>query len=405
MGGTRDLIQAMEAAVEKVRGWPRKEVRIFHHNDSDGLSSGAILERAFQRAGFGIRRFALEKPYPEVLQRIFREEGNLIVFADFAGRIAPLLSDLNQGRNLTLILDHHAAEPATDPLVLNLDPDLFGLKGDRDISASTTCYLFARAMDPVNEDLAGVAAIGAVGDKFFVEGRLVNQNREVTREAVRQGRMEIRDAGSREDYFLSFRGRDLDCRELGDYLDILGAVGFYQEGPDWGVRVCLEGPSPESDRRVEEYKVLRDRVFQQEIERLKQNGAVRSPHLQWFHVQERFAPMGVKMIGLFCEAVKDTALLDPRRYVAGFQRIPDRIPGFGPIEFNQVKISMRASVFLEGEIRAGRVMGLNVLLPEATRRVGGFSDACHSLTAATTVGVGREEQLVEEMERILASAS
>jgi single-stranded DNA-specific DHH superfamily exonuclease len=67
----------------------------------------------------------------------------LIVFADFAGRIAPILSDLNRGRNLTLILDHHVAEAATDPKVHNLDPDLYGLKGDRDISGSTTCYLFA----------------------------------------------------------------------------------------------------------------------------------------------------------------------------------------------------------------------------------------------------------------------
>ena len=46
-------------------------------------------------------------------------------------------------------------------------------------------------------------------------------------------------------------------------------------------------------------------------------------------------------------------------------------------------------------------MGLNIFLPEATNRLGGFSDACHSLTAATTVAVGREEDLIAEMEEIL----
>jgi hypothetical protein len=46
-------------------------------------------------------------------------------------------------------------------------------------------------------------------------------------------------------------------------------------------------------------------------------------------------------------------------------------------------------------------MGLHVLLPEATARLGGFSDACHSLTAATTVAIGKEGKLIEEMERIL----
>ena len=84
--------------------------------------------------------------------------------------------------------------------------------------------------------------------------------------------------------------------------------------------------------------------------------------------------------------------IDPQKYIAGFQIIPDEIPGFGTIAFNEVKISMRVAHYLEGEIRASRVMGLNILLPEATNRLGGFSDACHSLTAATTVAIGKEEQ-------------
>jgi single-stranded-DNA-specific exonuclease len=64
---------------------------------------------------------------------------------------------------------------------------------------------------------------------------------------------------------------------------------------------------------------------------------------------------------------------------------------------------MRVPRFMEEEIRSGRAMGLNIFLPEATNRLGGFSDACHSLTAATTVAVGKEEALIEEMERILGT--
>jgi len=112
---------------------------------------------------------------------------------------------------------------------------------------------------------------------------------------------------------------------------------------------------------------------------------------------------GVKIIGAFCDAIKDTDYIDPRKYIAGFQIIPDEIPGFGSLAFNEVKISMRVSPYMEGEIRAGRAMGLNVLLPEATNRLGGFSDACHSLTAATTVAIGKEEKLIEEMEEIMST--
>jgi hypothetical protein len=107
------------------------------------------------------------------------------------------------------------------------------------------------------------------------------------------------------------------------------------------------------------------------------------------------------MIGVFCDAIKNTEHVDPAKYVAGFQIIPDEIPGFGPIGIKDVKISMRVSAKMEADIRAGRTMGLDVLLPEATNKLGGFSDACHTLTAATTVAIGKEEQLIEEMERIL----
>jgi single-stranded-DNA-specific exonuclease len=395
------LIDAMERAIREVRQWPEKTVQIFHHNDSDGLTSGAILTRAFERQGFKVQRFCLEKPYPAVLRKVYEQEGKLLVFADFAGRIAPLLSELNHGRNLTLILDHHVAEASTDPKVHNLDPDLFGLKGDRDISGSTTCYLFARTLDPVNRDLAHIAAVGAVGDGFFVDGQLVSENREVALEAVQQGKMEIRKQDHGEQYLLTTAKGQIPVIEFGDDLDILGGVAYYQQGPDMGVRVCLDGLSDEAERRVNELKAIRTKIFNEEIARLRSGELKQAQHIQWFHVEKRFFPMGVKMIGAFCDAIKDTNLIDPRKYLAGFQIIPDEIPGFEPITFNEVKISMRVSPFMEEEIRGARAMGLNILLPEATNRLGGFSDACHSLTAATTVAIGKEEKLIEEMEKII----
>jgi hypothetical protein len=260
-------------------------------------------------------------------------------------------------------------------------------------------------MDPVNRDMAYIAAIGAVGDGFFVDGQLVSENRDATLEAVQQGQIEIRKQQSGEQYLLKVPKGQIPVAEFGDYLDILGGVGYYQKGPDMGVRVCLEGVSPESDRMVAELKAIRTRVFDQEITRLRSGELKQAPHIQWFNVEKRFFPMGVKMIGAFCDAIKDTNLIDPKKYLAGFQIIPDEIPGFGAIAFNEVKISMRVAPYLEGEIRAARTMGLNVLLPEATTRLGGFSDACHSLKAATTVGIGKEEKLIEEMEKIIQGES
>ena len=300
-----ELIQAMENAIREIRNRSDRNAQIFHHNDSDGLSSGAILTRAFERAGFKINRFCLEKPYPALLQKVYEQDGGLIVFADFAGRIAPLLSDLNKGRNLTLILDHHVAEASTDPKVHNLDPDLYGMKGDRDISGSTTCYLFAQTLDPANRDLAHIAAIGAVGDEFFVDGCLAGENRDVALEAVNQGKIEIRKHDHGERYFLNTTNGPIACDEFGAYLDTLGAAGFYQQGPDMGVKVCLEGITTESDRMLEKLKIVQTNAFDKEIAKVDNGGLKKTAHIQWFHVQDRFSPMGVKMIGVFCDTIKN----------------------------------------------------------------------------------------------------
>jgi single-stranded-DNA-specific exonuclease len=396
-----ELLSAMENSVHAVRKWPQKEVRIFHHNDSDGLTSGAILTKAFERVGFKVQRSCLEKPYPKLLHRIYEQTGGLIIFADFAGRIAPLLSDLNRSRNLTLILDHHVAEASTDPMVHNLDPDLYGLKGDRDISGSATCFLFAKALEPANEDLAHIAVLGAVGDEFFVDGCLAGENRDAAAEAANQGKLEIHKHETGERYYLNTPRGTVPCDELGAYLDTLGAAGYYQNGPDMGIQVCLEGTCAESDRMLKKLQAIQHKAFEKEISKIQSDGLKKTANIQWFHVENRFAPMGVKMIGVFCDAIKNSDAVDKHRYIAGFQIIPNEIPGFGPIKFNEVKISMRVSAQIEAEIRANKKMGLNILLPEATNKLGGFSDACHSLTAATTVAIGKEAQLIEEMEKIL----
>ncbi|MBW2432700.1 MAG: phosphoesterase, partial [Deltaproteobacteria bacterium] len=89
------------------------------------------------------------------------------------------------------------------------------------------------------------------------------------------------------------------------------------------------------------------------------------------------------------------------KYIAGFQLIPDEIPRYGHLPLQAVNISMRAPAPLEDKIKKGTARALNTFLPEATDRLGGFSDACHRLAAATMIAIGKEEDLVYEMNRIL----
>jgi single-stranded-DNA-specific exonuclease len=398
---------AMSRAAIALRARSTKEITLFHHNDTDGLCSGAILLRALTRAGYHAERICLEKPYPGVLEKVFRAEGRIFVFADFAGRIAPHLAALNRNRNLVLVLDHHAAAAVEAPErhgVYNLDPELYGLKGDRDISASVTCYLFARLLDGANKDLAGLAVLGAVGDRFFERGRLVGINRRAVEEAVEVGLLKVAENANQERYLLATHG-GAPCRELSVYLDTLGAVGYYRGGPDLGLKVCLEGRSETADREHEELNRLRTEHFRREVDKLEREGIRRSSHIQWFDLKKRFDPMGVKMVGIFCDHLKGRPFIRQDQYIAGFQALPEIVPGVGNIGGGQVKVSMRVPESLAEKIRAGKAAGLYDLLPPATEALGGFSDACHSLSAATTISVDLEEDLIAAMEGILTAQS
>ena len=153
---------------------------------------------------------------------------------------------------------------------------------------------------------------------------------------------------------------------------------------------------------VERLKTIKSNIFDAEIDRLQRGSLKNTAHIQWLNAENRFSPMGVKMIGVFCYEIRNMNFIDPQKYIAGFQVIPNEVPGFGPISFNEVKISMRVPADLEKMIKEETVAALNTFLPEATNRLGGFSDACHRLAAATTIAIGKEETLIDEMERILS---
>jgi hypothetical protein len=281
-----------------------------------------------------------------------------------------------------------------------VDADLFGLKGDRDISASATCYVLAERLDASNRDLAHLGALGAVGDGFFVDGALSRVNRSILKEAQDQGTMRSEAVELGEKYYICLE-REYSADQICSALDTLGGVGYYQGGAAKGRELCLQGLTLGLSEEVQNLLETRKKLFDQEIERLRSQGPNTTAHLQWFDVEERFRPMGVKMIGVFCTIIRNMDFLDPHKYLAGFQTLPDEVPGFGEIAFNSKKISMRVSEFLTEEIRAGRKPGLSAFLPEATIQMGGFADACHGLSAATTIPIGREQELIDETERVL----
>jgi len=93
--------------------------------------------------------------------------------------------------------------------------------------------------------------------------------------------------------------------------------------------------------------------------------------------------------------------VDPDQYIAGFMHIPDNVPGFGNIKMGQTKVSMRGSRKLCSEIINKKMPGMDGFFPEAAINLGGFADACHRVSAAVTISIGKEKELIEEAQKIL----
>lgn len=379
------------------------EVTLVHHNDADGLASAAVLETALTRAGFSVRRVCIERVHPPIVARIHEQFPATIFYVDLGGQAAPVISETNRGRRATLILDHHHPQKPTDPKVINISTEFFGLSGDMDISASTAAYMFALELDAGNCDLAYAGVLGAVGDEHDREGRLIKENREALLDAVAQGQVKIEvDAQGKEKYLLTRFGEEIPMAQLAVSVTTFGGVGYYSGGPDLGVRACLEGLFAEAQRRLEELRQTQKRAYQETTAHLIRDGLRETQYIQWFTVGDDFSPMGVKMIGEYCWDIRNEAFVKPEKYIVGFQNMAAEIPGLGAFDWSQTKASMRLPTPLERKILIDRAMpGLSYLVPEAARQVGGSIDACHDYTAATIVEIGKEEALILAMDELI----
>ena len=399
----QEFLSAIRAGIVRMRQ-AGDQVTLVHHNDADGLSSAAVLQTALSRAGLAVRRVCIERVHPPIVARIHDQFPSTILYVDLGAQAAPAIAAANRGRRLTLILDHHHPQASADSEVLNIATESFGLSGDMDIAASTAAYFFALELDEGNRDLAYLGVLGAVGDCHERGGRLIKENRDALLDAVEQGHVEIvADASGREQYRLTrFHGEPVPMAPLAIEVTTLGGVGYYARGPDLGVQMCLEGPSPETRQKLDELKEIQQSAYDKVLERLRREGFQETEHIQWFSVGEDFAPMGVKVIGEFCWDIRDADFVDPKKYVVGFQVMDKTVPGLGDFDWSSYKVSMRLPSPLEDKVLVERTMpGLSYLVPGAAKQVGGSIDACHDYTAATVIDQGREDDLIAAMEELV----
>ena len=387
---------AMKAAAAELREGACREITLIHHNDTDGITSGSILRHCLQRAGFSVENIPIERVHPAFLPAIHRPGRRLILYADLGGQSADVIHRHILDDTRVIIIDHHLPAAGDFPRLRQVNPEYFGIDGDGACAAASAACFFALALDERNEDLAALAVLGAVGDHQMTAGRCEGLNALLLETAVRRGdlRQDVREKAR----WLIPRFQDRTLQESDRLILSLAVNGYYRHGADVALAVCQNGPDDRALAFDVEMASLRQERFSTEMTRIRRKGLGREGPIAWVDVGERFHPLGLKAIGLFCEEIIGSGMAEGECYVVGFQRFPCENPYLGRIPGGEAKVSLRVTPGLRRSIEKGFKPDFMELVPGAVRQVGGFAEACHRFAAASTI----PEERVRDLVRLLA---
>ena len=153
-------------------------MRVVSHNDADGITSAGLICSALARADIPFHATLLNRLDPEVVDSIQTP----VVFCDMGSGKPELISRL---KGDVFVLDHH--RPVGTLSCMHLNPHQFGIDGAFEMSAAGVVYSVVRQMGD-NVDLAGLALVGAMGDRQA----MIGANRTILDEALSAGVVEVR---------------------------------------------------------------------------------------------------------------------------------------------------------------------------------------------------------------------
>ena len=389
------FMEAQKGAVAYLKSFPHREAAIVHHNDTDGIASGAILKEALRREGYRTENIPIERVHPAFLLRIHTKERKIILYADLGSQAGSFISGRVREGTGVIILDHHPPFQPSFSHLMQVNPESFGIDGDLQASAASVAFFWARTLSGKNEDLAYLGVIGAIGDHQVVEGKMTGLNQMALEMARQKGALDPSPRGAESFRFPLFKGRS--GSEVSGEITNLAVNGYYRGGAELALNFCLEGPTEESQRLAAEVREIQEDRFRREAGRIRTRGISCEGEVQWADVEGRFYPLGLKSIGLFCEEMIKEGVVHADQYIAGFQDFPQKLPLLGRFKAEDTKVSMRVPSALRQEIENGEKPNLAELLPPAAERAGGFAEGVHRFSAACTVPKSRKRDLIEAL--------
>ena len=141
-------------------------IRVFSHHDADGISAGSIFAKALLREDKEFHLSIVSGIDDEVMERLDKENDELIVFLDMGSGDIERLDALESE---VIVLDHHKPLDYS-PKSLEINSHRYGIDGTSEASGSTMAFLLSVAMNSRNSDLAHLSLSGSTGDRQHVGG-------------------------------------------------------------------------------------------------------------------------------------------------------------------------------------------------------------------------------------------
>lgn len=181
-----------EAAEAFSRVDKSETIRLVSHLDADGLSSAAVIIKTLTRDNRTYCLSIVHQLTEEVAMQLAAESYSYYIFTDLGtGQFDILKKHLaDAGKNLLILDHHHLQKEFLCDNIVHVNPHISGIRASREISGAGVAYLFSKALNEKNTDLAHLALIGAIGDMQEDSG-FTGLNKEILADAKSAGTLKV----------------------------------------------------------------------------------------------------------------------------------------------------------------------------------------------------------------------
>jgi len=187
----REFLKAIGSCAIEFKNLNSEVIKIISHLDSDGLSASSIIIKALKRENFKFSLTTVRQLDDFLFDEIKRENFSVLMFLDLGSSSLKQIEEIFNDKKI-FILDHHKPQDYASKKIFFLNPHLYKIDGSKDISGAGIAYLFAKALDYRNIDMAHIAILGAIGDMQENNGFYSDLNNFILEDALNTGKIETK---------------------------------------------------------------------------------------------------------------------------------------------------------------------------------------------------------------------